>query len=75
MCFLALWMIGYKNAKGAFDEMRNALEGLAIRVAVTNITEWHFSHLERLLDEMDDCAKTAPSGSAGFVSPSNIPFV
>ena len=34
--------------------MRSALEGLAIRVAVTKLTERHFSHLERLLDEMDD---------------------
>jgi DNA-binding GntR family transcriptional regulator len=35
-------------------EMRSALEGLAIRVAVTKLSERHFSHLERLLDEMDD---------------------
>ncbi|MBK5512039.1 GntR family transcriptional regulator [Pseudomonas sp. TH15] len=35
-------------------EMRSALEGLAIRVAVPKITERQFSHLERLLDEMDD---------------------
>jgi DNA-binding GntR family transcriptional regulator len=35
-------------------EMRSALEGLAIRVAVPKMTERHFSRLERLLDEMDD---------------------
>ncbi|WP_397452596.1 GntR family transcriptional regulator [Pseudomonas sp. NA-150] len=36
-------------------EMRSALEGLAIRVAVPKMTERHLSRLERLLDEMDDC--------------------
>jgi DNA-binding GntR family transcriptional regulator len=35
-------------------EMRSALEGLAIRVAVPKITERHLIHLERLLDDMDD---------------------
>lgn len=34
-------------------EMRSALEGLAIRVAVPKITERHLTHLERLLDDMD----------------------
>jgi len=36
-------------------EMRSALEGLALRVAVPNITERHLNRLERLLDEMDEC--------------------
>ena len=35
-------------------EMRSALEGLAIRVAVPKITERQLTHLERLLDDMDD---------------------
>ncbi|MES3708643.1 GntR family transcriptional regulator [Pseudomonas putida] len=35
-------------------EMRSALEGLAVRAAVGNITERHLSALERMLDEMDD---------------------
>lgn len=35
-------------------EMRSALEGLAIRVAVAKITPRHLSLLERLLDDMDD---------------------
>lgn len=35
-------------------EMRSALEGLAIRVAVEKITPRHLSMLERLLDDMDD---------------------
>ncbi len=35
-------------------EMRSALEGLAIRVAVGKITARHLSMLERLLDDMDD---------------------
>ena len=35
-------------------EMRSALEGLAIRIAVPKCTDRHFSRLERLLDEMDD---------------------
>lgn len=35
-------------------EMRSALEGLAIRVAVPKITPRHLSLLERLLDDMDD---------------------
>ena len=35
-------------------EMRSALEGLAIRVAVPKITERNLTHLERLLDDMDD---------------------
>ena len=35
-------------------EMRSALEGLAIRVAVPKITERHMVHLERLLDDMDE---------------------
>lgn len=36
-------------------EMRSALEGLALRVAVPRITERHLNRLERLLDEMDEC--------------------
>lgn len=36
-------------------EMRSALEGLAIRVAVPLITERHMTHLQRLLDDMDGC--------------------
>jgi DNA-binding GntR family transcriptional regulator len=36
-------------------EMRSALEGLALRVAVPKITERHLNRLERLLDEMDEC--------------------
>ncbi len=36
-------------------DMRSALEGLALRVAVPKITERHLSRLERLLDEMDEC--------------------
>ena len=35
-------------------EMRSALEGLAIRVAVPKITPRQLSLLERLLDDMDD---------------------
>ena len=35
-------------------EMRSALEGLAIRVAVTRIGERQLAALERMLDEMDD---------------------
>lgn len=35
-------------------EMRSALEGLAIRVAVPKITERHMTRLERLLDDMDE---------------------
>ncbi|MDF3933915.1 GntR family transcriptional regulator [Pseudomonas citronellolis] len=35
-------------------EMRSALEGLAIRLAVPKLNERHLSRLERLLDEMDD---------------------
>jgi DNA-binding GntR family transcriptional regulator len=35
-------------------EMRSALEGLAIRVAVPKITPRHLNLLERLLDDMDD---------------------
>lgn len=36
-------------------EMRSALEGLAIRVAVGKVTERHLTLLERLLDDMDEC--------------------
>lgn len=36
-------------------EMRSALEGLALRVAVPKITERQLNRLERLLDEMDEC--------------------
>ncbi len=36
-------------------DMRSALEGLALRVAVPKITERHLNRLERLLDEMDEC--------------------
>lgn len=35
-------------------EMRSALEGLAIRLAVPKLTERHLARLERQLDEMDD---------------------
>ena len=35
-------------------EMRSALEGLAMRLAVPNIGERQLAALERLLDEMDD---------------------
>lgn len=35
-------------------EMRSALEGLAVRVAVSHIGERQMAALERLLDEMDD---------------------
>ncbi|WP_371227180.1 GntR family transcriptional regulator [Pseudomonas sp. QE6] len=35
-------------------EMRSALEGLAIRVAVPRLTERDIARLERMLDEMDD---------------------
>jgi len=35
-------------------EMRSALEGLAVRVAVSRINERQMAALERLLDEMDD---------------------
>ncbi|WP_339503116.1 GntR family transcriptional regulator [Pseudomonas silesiensis] len=35
-------------------EMRSALEGLAIRVAVAKISERQLAALERMLDEMDD---------------------
>ena len=35
-------------------EMRSALEGLAVRVAVAHIGERQLAALERLLDEMDD---------------------
>ena len=35
-------------------EMRSALEGLAVRVAVSRIGERQVAALERLLDEMDD---------------------
>ncbi|MEX5543292.1 GntR family transcriptional regulator [Pseudomonas poae] len=35
-------------------EMRSALEGLAVRVAVSRIGERQMAALERLLDEMDD---------------------
>ena len=35
-------------------EMRSALEGLAIRIAVPKISERQLTALERLLDEMDD---------------------
>lgn len=35
-------------------EMRSALEGLAVRVAVPHIGERQLAALERLLDEMDD---------------------
>ena len=35
-------------------EMRSALEGLAIRVAVPKLTERDIARLERMLDEMDD---------------------
>lgn len=40
-------------------EMRSALEGLAIRVAVSKVTERHLTLLERLLDDMDDCRDDA----------------
>ncbi|AIZ32513.1 GntR family transcriptional regulator [Pseudomonas sp. K1(2024)] len=36
-------------------EMRSALEGLAIRLAVAHLNERHLNRLERLLDEMDEC--------------------
>ncbi|MBJ9974280.1 GntR family transcriptional regulator [Pseudomonas sp. S75] len=36
-------------------EMRSALEGLAIRLAVPRLNERHLNRLERLLDEMDEC--------------------
>ncbi|SHM96596.1 GntR family transcriptional regulator [Phytopseudomonas punonensis] len=36
-------------------EMRSALEGLAMRVAVGKVTERHLTLLERLLDDMDEC--------------------
>lgn len=36
-------------------EMRSVLEGLAIRLAVPKITNRHLTHLELLLDEMDEC--------------------
>lgn len=36
-------------------EMRSALEGLAIRVAASKVTERHLTLLERLLDDMDEC--------------------
>ncbi|MDB6052402.1 MAG: DNA-binding transcriptional regulator, GntR family [Pseudomonas sp.] len=35
-------------------EMRSALEGLAVRVAVSKITDRNLAHLERLLEDMDD---------------------
>ncbi|AUQ27001.1 GntR family transcriptional regulator [Dickeya zeae] len=35
-------------------EMRSVLEGLAIRIAVSKLTEKHLTHLTRLLDSMDD---------------------
>ena len=35
-------------------EMRSALEGLAVRVAVSHIGERQLAALERMLDEMDD---------------------
>lgn len=36
-------------------EMRSVLEGLAVRVAVPKLTNRHFTQLEFLLDEMDEC--------------------
>lgn len=36
-------------------EMRSALEGLAIRLAVPKLTERHKVQLERLLEDMDEC--------------------
>ncbi len=36
-------------------EMRSALEGLAIRVAASKVTERHLTILKRLLDDMDEC--------------------
>lgn len=45
-------------------EMRSALEGLAVRVAVPNIGERQLAALERLLDEMDEYR----NDSAGWVS-------
>ncbi|MDM9651512.1 GntR family transcriptional regulator [Pseudomonas wenzhouensis] len=35
-------------------EMRSALESLAVKVAVGNLTERHLSTLERLLEDMDE---------------------
>lgn len=35
-------------------DMRSALEGLAIRIAVTKVTPRHLNILERLLDDMDE---------------------
>ncbi|WP_448680894.1 GntR family transcriptional regulator [Pseudomonas nicosulfuronedens] len=45
-------------------EMRSALEGLAIRIAVPQLTDRDLSRLERMLDEMDDYR----DDSAGWVS-------
>ena len=45
-------------------EMRSALEGLAIRLAIPHIGERQLAALERLLDEMDDYR----DDSAGWVS-------
>lgn len=36
-------------------EMRSVLEGLAVRAALPKLSERHFTHLERLLDDMDAC--------------------
>ncbi len=41
-------------------EMRSALEGLAVRVAVSRIGEREMAALERLLDEMDDYRDDSP---------------
>jgi len=39
---------------GEVFEMRSVLEGLAIRLAVTRITDRQLASLERMLDDMDD---------------------
>ena len=36
-------------------EMRSALEGLAVRLAVPHLQARHLTRLERLLDDMDEC--------------------